>query len=113
MNSGCRAAGTCLAGLSYVVLLPLVLLNFEPPKEKSDKLFNVVMYGIKESQPNSSRATRLQHDMKAMQNVLANIDLVLSKSSIIRDFHWLGKYNLIQNSQAVKKCAALRKAMVK
>ena len=64
----------------------------EPPKAKSDKLFNVVMYGIKESQPNSSRATRLKHDMEAMQNVLTNIDPALSKSSI-RDFHRLGKYN--------------------
>ena len=50
------------------------------------------MYGIKESQPNSSRATRLKHDMEAMQNVLTNIDPALSKSSI-RDFHRLGKYN--------------------
>ena len=64
----------------------------EPPKAKSDKLFNVVMYGIKESKPNSSQATRLKHDMEAMQNVLTNIDPALSKSSI-RDFHRLGKYN--------------------
>ena len=47
------------------------------------------MYGIKEFQPNSSRATRLKRDM---QNVLTNIDPALSKSSI-REFHRLDTSN--------------------
>ena len=50
------------------------------------------MYRIKEFQPNSSRATRLKHDMEAMQNVLTNIDPALSKSSI-REFHRLDTSN--------------------
>ena len=64
--------------------------HVEPPKAKSDKLFNVVVYGIKESQPKSSRATRQKHDIDAIQNVLTHIDPTLSKSSI-SDFHRLGK----------------------
>ena len=50
----------------------------EPPKAKSDKLFNVVMYGIKESQPNSSRATRLPMIIKLLTLTIEQLYISLN-----------------------------------
>ena len=59
-----------------------------PPKDLNpDRRFNVVVYGIKESPPNTSRYNRSQNDLKELNEALPDIDL-----ASIKDFFRLGKF---------------------
>ena len=55
------------------------------------KFFNVVMYGIKESPPKTSKAERQVQDLENITNAFENVDLQIEASSI-RDCFRLGKY---------------------
>ena len=57
----------------------------------SDRRYNVVLYGIKESPVDTSRAKRQEHDLKNILFIFTEIDKPLSSSSI-RDFYRLGKF---------------------
>ena len=56
-----------------------------------DRKFNVVVYGIKESPPNTSRYNRSQNDSKELSKALPDINLTSSK-----DFYRLGKFKTDQ-----------------
>ena len=58
-----------------------------------NKMLSVVIYGINESQPKTSRIIRQKHDVDAVITVLSNIDPALSRSSI-QDLHCPGKFNV-------------------
>lgn len=62
------------------------------PQMVSDKRFNVVVYGIEESPPNTSKETRQNQDLENLLSVLSNIDPSLN-SSCIQDFFRLGKFS--------------------
>ena len=64
----------------------------KPPQMVSDRKFNVVIYGIKESPPNTPKATRLNCDLENLHRTLSNMDSSLN-TSCIQDFHRLGKFN--------------------
>ena len=64
----------------------------KPPQMISDRKFNVIIYGIRESPPNTPRAARINSDLDNLQDALSNIDKSLNTTSI-QDFHRLGKFN--------------------
>ena len=63
----------------------------KPPPLVPDSRYNVVLYGIVESPPDTPRSDRQKHDLDQLLNVLSNIDASLTAASI-RDFHRLGKF---------------------
>ena len=56
-----------------------------------DKKFNIVMYGIKESPPKTSKSDCLENDLQSINNAFTNADLQIQANSIKDCFH-LGKY---------------------
>ena len=70
-----------------------VTLTNKPPSTASyeDKKFNVVMYGIKESPPKTSKSDRLENDLQSITNEFAKVDLSIQASSV-KDCFRLGKY---------------------
>ena len=70
-----------------------VTLTNKPPSTASyeDKKFNVVMYGIKESPPKTSKSDRLENDLQSITNEFAKVDLSIQASSV-KDCFRLGRY---------------------
>ena len=56
-----------------------------------DKKFNVVVYGIPESPPNTDRPSRQKHDVEHVLKSLSDIDDEI-KSSAFKDIYRLGKF---------------------
>lgn len=56
-----------------------------------DKKYNVVMYGVKESPPKTSKPDRLENDLQSITNEFAKADLQIQATSI-KDCFCLGKY---------------------
>ena len=48
---------------------------------ESDRKFNIVMYGIKESPPNTNRPNRLQQDLTNINNAFSQTGLTLERQS--------------------------------
>ena len=61
------------------------------PSLSLDKKFNVVVYGIPESPPNTDRQSRQKHDVEQVLKPLSDIDDDI-KSSAFRDIYRLGKF---------------------
>lgn len=57
----------------------------------TDKKFNIIMYGIKESPPKTSKVNRLDHDLQCIANAFAKVELPIETNSI-RDCFRLGKF---------------------
>ena len=57
----------------------------------SEKKFNVVVYGIEESPPETKRETRTKHDLEHLVTSLSVIDASI-KPHAIKDFFRLGKF---------------------
>jgi len=57
----------------------------------SDRNFIIVIFGIEESPPQTSRFDRQKHDLGKILNSISCIDSSFSAASI-RDFHQLGKF---------------------
>ena len=75
------------------VLLSLPLPTTRLPSVTSlpDKKFNVVVYGIPESPPNTDRQSRQKHDVEHVLKSLSDIDDKI-KSSAFKDIYRLGKF---------------------
>ena len=56
-----------------------------------DKKFNLVVYGIPESPPNTDRPSRQKHDVEHVLRSLSDIDDEI-KSSAFKDIYRLGKF---------------------
>ena len=56
-----------------------------------DKKYNIVMYGIKESSPKTSKSDRLENDLQSINNAFINAELQIQASSI-KDCFCVGKY---------------------
>ena len=70
----------------------------EKQKENaSDRRFNIVMYGVKESPANTNRSTRLDQDLFNITHAFSQTNLPLERQSI-KDCCRLGKFN----SNAIK-----------
>ena len=65
----------------------------KPPQMVSDRKFNVVVYGIKESPSNTPKTSHLKCELESLLHVLSDINNSLN-SSCIQDFHRLGKISL-------------------
>ena len=65
----------------------------KPPPSASyeDKKFNVVIYGIKESPPKTSKSDRLENDLQSITTEFSKVDLPIQASSV-KDCFRLGKY---------------------
>ena len=65
------------------------------PKSSStnftDKKFNIIMYGVKESPPKTSKANRLDHYLQCITNAFTKAELPIETNSI-RDCFRLGKF---------------------
>ena len=57
----------------------------------TDRKFNIIMYGIKESPPKTSKAVRLDHDLQCIVNAFAEVEHTVNISSI-KDCFRLGKF---------------------
>jgi len=57
----------------------------------SDRNLNIVVFGIEESPPQTSRFDRQKHDLSKILNSILCIDSSFSAASI-RDFYWLGNF---------------------
>ena len=57
----------------------------------TDRKLNIMMYGIKESLPKTSKANRLYHDSQCIVNAFAEVELTVDTSSI-RDCFQLDKF---------------------
>ena len=69
----------------------------EPHKQTtSDRKFNIVMYGVKESPPNTIRPARLDHDLTNITQAFSETQVPLERSSI-KDCHRLGKFKETAN----------------
>ena len=64
----------------------------KPPQITPEKKFNLIFYGITESPVNTPRTNRQQHDLQNILSTLSTIDSSLT-SSLIKDFHRLGKFS--------------------
>ena len=62
-----------------------------PPPSVSDKRYNVVVFGLSESPPDTPRPERQKQDLSKLLEVLSSIDSSLTNASI-QDFHRLGKF---------------------
>ena len=56
-----------------------------------DKKYNIVMYGIKECPPKTSKTDRLENDLQSIINEFVKVELSIQASSI-KDCFRLGKY---------------------
>lgn len=57
-----------------------------------DKKFNVVLYGVEECPPRTSKADRFESDLASVVSVLSTIDSNIQPQSI-KDCYWLGKFS--------------------
>ena len=62
-----------------------------PSPNSTDRKFNIIMYGIKESPPKTSKANHLDHDLQCIVNAFAEVEHTVDTSSI-RDCFRLGKF---------------------
>ena len=83
---------TLTATASQPAVEPQTTASESTKRISPDQKFNIVMYGIKESPPNTNRPTRLDQDLTNITLVFSQTDLPLEQSSI-RDCHRLGKFN--------------------
>jgi len=65
--------------------------NINPITNYEDKKYNIVIYGIKESPPNTSKSDRLENDLQSINNEFTKVDLPIQASSV-KDCFRLGKY---------------------
>ena len=64
----------------------------KPPQITPEKKFNLIFYGTTESPVNTPRTNRQQHNLQNILSTLSIIDSSLT-SSLIKDFHRLGKFS--------------------
>ena len=74
-----------------------------PSESSNDRRFNIVIFGIPECDPGTSRFTRMAQDSTNVVSALQNIDSNLSES-VVRDCFRLGKYK--QNSSRPRSILA-------
>ena len=71
--------------------VPLPTTRLPPVTSLPDKKFNVVVYGIPESPPNTDRQSRQKHDVEHVLKSLSDYDDEI-KSSAVKDIYRLGKF---------------------
>ena len=64
----------------------------KPPQITPEKKFDLIFYGITESPVNTPRTNHQQYDLQNILSALSTIDSSLT-SSLIKDFHRLGKFS--------------------
>ena len=87
--------------LSEPVLTPQNISNSQNTSSSSttasDRKFNIVVYGLPESPPNTDKRSRQKHDMEVLLKSLVELDSEINPS-VFKDFYRLGKYQ-INNSR--------------
>ena len=58
-----------------------------PANNYDDRKYNIVMYGIKESPPKTSKPDRLENDLQSIPNEFAKVDLPIQACSVRDCFH--------------------------
>lgn len=64
----------------------------KPPPVVSERRFNVVLYGIKESSPETFRSDCEKHDLKHLLDIMHTFDSSITAASF-KDFYRLGKFD--------------------
>ena len=100
-----------------VQTIPTVEPSFSANNNYEDKKYNIVMYGIKESPPKTSKSDRLNNDLCSITNEFTKVNLTIQANSI-KDCFRLGKFKsdalrprpiLIKFLRSTEACAALAK----
>jgi len=65
--------------------------NTNPTTNVEEKKFNIVMYGIKESPPKTSKSDHLENNLQSINNEFTKVELPIQASSV-KDCFRLGKY---------------------
>ena len=68
----------------------------ESLSSSSDRRFNLIVYGIAESPPNTPRLDRLKSDLDHLIEVFRSISVPI-EAHAVKDFHRLGKYKPTQS----------------
>jgi len=63
----------------------------------ADRRSNIVLYGVEESPPKALRYERLQHDVKAVLEVLGGIKVQLNPAQILDCFQWVNSNQISQD----------------
>ena len=59
---------------------------------KFDRKFNIIVYGIQESSPGTSRLTRAKETLEKVVDILSAVSSHTFSADYIRDCHQLGKF---------------------
>ena len=78
-------------------------------KPASDRKFNIVMYGVRESPQHANRHAQLTSDVEAAASTLQTLDSKVTESSI-HDCIRLGKYDSSRNRHLLVKLTCTRDA---
>ena len=64
----------------------------KPPLVVSERKFNIVLYGIKESLPETTRSDHQKHDLKYLLNIMHSLDSLIT-AALFKDFYRLAKFD--------------------